>query len=383
MPTSFLNHAAKTAPNNQLADVIALAQTQTGVIDLTVGDPDFTTPQPIANAGTTAINNGATHYAPALGVAQFRNAVANLYTTKYQLPTTSANILATVGASHALLLALFAIIDPGDEVIIPTPSFAPYPNQVKLAGGTPVIVELDAASHFAFDAEKIAAAITAKTKAIIINYPNNPTGNLLSENQAVALANLAKKHHLVIISDEIYSEFTPNNQPFIPFAKFAPENTITVSGLSKNFAMTGWRLGYMMAAPEIIAACCRINEDITYAAPTMAQHAGAFALAHNDELTAPIVATFQKRLTYLKSALAPIEWLDVVDGGGAIYCFVDIRQTKMTALDFTHKLLEQTGVLVVPGSAFGTAGEGFIRIAATKDLATLKQAVAKITDFKF
>lgn len=378
MDSSILSKAYQKPSANILADVCAMAAKMDNVIDLSVGDPNFTTPQPIIEAAFEKTKAGMTHYTAAEGFPELRQAICDFYQDKYQLKFNLDQFLVTVGAEHALFIALEALLDPGDEVIIPQPSFSPYIDQVKLANGTPVTVDGKAADGYKIEAAEIAKKITPKTKAIIINTPNNPTGNVMTAAEEQALADLAVKNDLLIFSDEIYSDYVMPGKTFTPLAKFAPDNTVTISGMSKSFAMTGWRIGYLIGPDWLVTAANDVNDAVTFTAPTMSQEGALYGLQHHDELVAPIVEAFQKRLTYLQTELPKIDWLDVSPVEGSIYVFADIRATGLNSVDFADQLLKKAGILVVPGLAFGKSGEGFVRIAATQPLTALKEAVAKM-----
>lgn len=378
MDSSILSKAYQKPSTNILADVCAMAAKMDNVIDLSVGDPNFTTPQPIIEAAFEKTRAGMTHYTAAEGLSELRQAICDFYQDKYQLKFNLDQVLVTVGAEHALFIALEALLDPGDEVIIPQPSFSPYIDQVKLANGTPVTVDGKAADGYKIEAAEIAKKITPKTKAIIINTPNNPTGNVMTAAEEQALADLAIKNDLLIFSDEIYSDYVMPGKTFTPLAKFAPDNTVTISGMSKSFAMTGWRIGYLIGPNWLVTTANDVNDAVTFTTPTMSQEGALYGLQHHDELVAPIVEAFQKRLTYLQTELPKIDWLDVSPVEGSIYVFADIRATGLNSVDFADQLLKKAGILVVPGLAFGKSGEGFVRIAATQPLTVLKEAVAKM-----
>ena len=378
MDSSILSKAYQKPSTNILADVCAMAAKMDNVIDLSVGDPNFTTPQPIIEAAFEKTRAWMTHYTAAEGLSELRQAICDFYQDKYQLKFNLNQVLVTVGAEHALFIALEALLDPGDEVIIPQPSFSPYIDQVKLANGTPVTVDGKAAVGYKIEAAEIAKKITPKTKAIIINTPNNPTGNVMTAAEEQALADLAIKNDLLIFSDEIYSDYVMPGKTFTPLAKFAPDNTVTISGMSKSFAMTGWRIGYLIGPNWLVTTANDVNDAVTFTTPTMSQEGALYGLQHHDELVAPIVEAFQKRLTYLQTELPKIDWLDVSPVEGSIYVFADIRATGLNSVEFADQLLKKAGILVVPGLAFGKSGEGFVRIAATQPLTVLKEAVAKM-----
>lgn len=383
MDSSFLNRAYQHPAANILADVCEQAATMDGVIDLSVGDPNFATPLPIVNAAAQGARQGHTHYTAAMGMPELRSAVSEDYSQRYGLSYTPRQAMITVGAEHALFIALKAVINPGDEIIVPEPCFSPYIEQVRMCGGEPVIVDTKPENGFAILASAVAEKITPKTKGIIINSPNNPTGMVMTARQLQDLGDLAIQQDLLIFSDEIYRDFVLPGQQFIPMAKFAPDNTVTINGFSKSFAMTGWRLGYLLAPQWLTDAAGMVNDGITFSAPTISQDAARYAIQHHDKFTQPITVAFAKRLNYLETALNQLEWMRVSPIGGGIYAFVDIRQTGLDSVAFADLLLKEAGILVVPGLAFGQAGEGFERIAATQSLATLQTAVQRMKELKW
>lgn len=378
MDSSMLKPAYQHPAPNILADVCAKAAQMDDVIDLSVGDPNFTTPEPIINYAFQKAKEGMTHYTGAKGLPVLRQEICHFYQQHYQLDFDPDQVLVTTGAQHGMYLAMQVLLNPGDEVLIPEPSYGPYVNQVKMAGGTPVLVANDSTKDFAIDQQALAAKITPKTKAIIVNTPNNPTGHLMSETEIKALVDLAVKHNLLVFSDEIYSDYVMPGHSFTTLAKYAPDNVVVNSGMSKCFAMTGWRIGYLIGPQWLIDAANEANDAVTYVAPTMGQEGALYGLQHHDQLVAPLAQVFQKRLSYLYDHLKQIDWLKVNPAEGAIYLFADIRATGLGSVEFANQLLNKAGILVVPGLAFGKSGEGFVRIAATQELSVLKQAVQKL-----
>lgn len=387
MDSSILTNRYQHPAPNLLAQIGTLAATTKDAIDLSIGDPDFKTPDAVIDAAFAKTKAGMTHYTEASGLPELRAAIQTYYQSKYQLSFTIPQIRVTVGASHALFIALAALINPGDEVIVPEPSFSPYPEEVKVVGGVPVMLDTRPEEGFAIKPADVAKLITDKTKAIIINTPNNPTGNVMDPADAQQLAQLAQERGIFIMADEVYSDFLLGDHHFTPMATYAPDNVITLGSFSKSFAMTGWRIGYLIGPEYLTEAARLVNEGITYSAPAPSQNAALYALQHADEIIPEFAATFAKRLTFIKEQVAQIEWLDVSPIQGSIYAFVDIRQTGLDSVTFAEQLLKKAGIIVIPGLAFGQAGEGFVRIAATQPLEVIKTAFDKIkqlspADFK-
>ena len=291
-------------------------------------------------------------------------------------------VRATVGALHAMYLVMQVLLDPGDEVIIHEPYFSPYREQVVLSGGIPITVPTYEKNGFQLDVEDLKKVITKRTKAIIINSPNNPTGAVFSEETLKQIAKVAIENELFIISDEIYEDFA-FTEKFVPMARLAPENTITISGVSKGFAMTGWRLGYLIAPAYINQIAGMINESITYSAPTASQRAGIYALMHYEELVPPTVAVFKERLEYIEQRVAEISYLSLQPVAGSMYAFINISKSGLDSVAFVEKVLEQSGVLFVPGKAFGATGDDYIRLAATQPLELLAEAFDRLESLTF
>ncbi|EEV39926.1 aspartate aminotransferase [Enterococcus casseliflavus EC20] len=368
---------------NLLMEIATLAKKTPNLIDLSIGDPDLITDATIIDAAFADVKAGHTKYTASDGSADFIQTVVDFYQKQYQLTFSPSQVRGTVGALHGMYLALAAIIDPGDEVIIHEPYFSPYKQQVELVGGVPVFIPTFEKDGFQIDVEVLKAAITEKTRAIIINSPNNPTGAVFSPETFEKIAAVAIEHDLLILSDEVYEAFCFDDT-FVPMAAFAPENTITFSSFSKAFAMTGWRIGYMIAPESINLTAKLINEAIAYSAPTPSQRAGIYALNHYDTLVPQVVAVFKERLTYIEQRVAEIPFLSLSPVKGSMYAFINIEQTGLDSVSFVEKLLKETSVLMIPGKAFGeTTGDGYVRLAATQSLDLLKEAFDRIAACSF
>ena len=368
---------------NLLMDIATLAKKTPNLIDLSIGDPDLITDERIIEQAANDAKNGHTKYTASDGSEAFIEAVIQFYQSHYQLSFQPNQVRATVGALHGMYLALQVILNPGDEVIIHEPYFSPYKDQVLLADGVPVFLPTYEEDGFQIDVALLKEKITPKTKAIILNSPNNPTGAVFSEETFREIAQVAIEHNLYILSDEVYEAFC-FQETFTPMATFAPENTITFGSFSKAFAMTGWRIGYMIAPDYINEVAKLINEGVTYSAPTLSQQAGIYALQHFDEFVDPIVEVFQTRLEYVAQRVAKIPFLLLHPVKGSIYAFINIQKTGLTSVPFVEKLLKETQVLVIPGKAFGeTTGDEYIRLAATQNLDLLKEAFDRIERMTF
>ncbi|KAF1298665.1 aspartate aminotransferase [Enterococcus sp. JM4C] len=368
---------------NILMDIATQAKALPDLLDLSIGDPDLITNEAIINQAFEDAKNGFTHYTASDGSRTFIETVVDFYQNKYDLSFETDQVRATVGALHGLYLALQVIVDPGDEVIIHEPYFSPYKDQVIFAGGTPVFIPTYEEDGFQINLDVLKAAITDKTKAIIINSPNNPTGAVFSAETFKAIADLAIENNFYILSDEVYEAFNFYEE-FVPMATFAPENTITFSSFSKAFAMTGWRIGYMIAPSYINKVAKLINESLTYSAPTLSQQAGIYGLTHYDELVPPVVEVFKERLEYVGQRVAAIDFMSLHPIKGSMYAFINIEKTGLDSVTFVEKVLEETNVLMIPGKAFGeTTGDNYVRLAATQDISVLKEAFDRIEKLKF
>lgn len=382
MDKSYINTFYQKPADNLLMEFAQMASNTPNLLNLSIGDPNLTTPTPIIEAAFKDVKAGHTHYTASDGDAVFLNSVINHYKNQYDLVVEMDQVRATVGALQGMFLTLQVILNEGDEVIIHEPFFSPYETQVIEAGGTPVIIPTFEKDNFEIDIAILEKAITKKTKAIIINSPNNPTGAIFSKETLEKIADLAIKNNLFILSDEVYEAFT-FYEDFIPMAKLAPKNTITFSSFSKAFAMTGWRLGYMIAPSYINDACRLLNEDVTYSAPTPSQRAGIFALDNYNDLVPEIVDIFQERLEFIEEQVKQIPYMSLHPVKGSIYAFINIEKSGLDSVTFAKELLKQQQILVIPGKAFGQTGDNYIRLAATQEIDTLAEAFSRLKNMTF
>jgi aminotransferase len=378
---NFVADRIGMVPPSGIRKFFDIAATMDDVISLGIGEPDFTSPSAVVQAGIQSLQHGETHYTSNNGLIELREAISRYINGLYGIEYDPANeILVAVGVSEAMYLAVTATINPGDEVIIPEPCFVSYMPEVVFAGGVPVMVPTYFEQEFQVTAADIEAAITPRTKAILLGYPNNPTGAVLSRERLNEIAKIAEKHDLLVISDEIYDRLVYG----VPHTQFATlpgmrERTIILSGFSKSHAMTGWRIGYVAAPTELIAAMRRIHQYTIMSAPTMAQYAALKALECEDEVKA-MVAEYDRRRKLLVGGLNELG-LDCFEPRGAFYAFPRITASGMDENVFSEKLLYEEKVAVVPGSAFGGSGEGFVRACYATSYEKIEEALERMRRF--
>jgi aminotransferase len=378
----FVSRRVAAVPPSGIRRFFDIAATMDDVISLGIGEPDFVTPAPILRAGVRSLDQGDTHYTSNSGTLELREALAAHLTRLYAVDYDArSEILATVGVSEALYLALTAVLDPGDEVIVPTPCFVAYQPEVVFAGGTPVPLETSAEDQFQVSAAAVEAAITPRTKALLIGYPNNPTGAVMSRERLLALATLAERHDLLVISDEIYDRLVYGSHRHVCFASLPGmrERTITLGGFSKDYAMTGWRIGYAAAPAPLLAALRKVHQYTIMSAPTMAQAAALEALLHGEEHVQAMVAEYDRRRRLIVSGLNELG-LPTFEPLGAFYAFPSIRASGLTDETFAEQLLQEERVAVVPGNAFGADG-GFVRCSYATAYEKIEEALERMRRF--
>ena len=359
-----------------------IAATMKDVISLGIGEPDFATPEPIIQAGVEALRRGETHYTSNHGIHVLRQAIADhlkrLYHVEY-FP--QHEIIMTVGVSEALYLAFTAILNPDDEVIIPTPCFVSYQAEVVLAGGVPVEVATYVENNFVPKIEDIEAALTPKTRAILVGSPSNPTGAVYDREFLLQLADLAEKRDLIVISDEIYDSLVYGIE-HVCFASLPrmQERTILLGGFSKAYAMTGWRIGFAAAPKEIINGMVRIHQYTVMSAPTISQYAALTALMIGEPYIQEMHKEYDRRRILVVKGLNSIG-LRTFEPKGAFYAFPDLRSTGLSDDEFCNRLLQEEKVAVVPGNAFGDAGTGFARVSYATSYEQLEEALERIERF--
>ncbi|MFC2072511.1 aminotransferase class I/II-fold pyridoxal phosphate-dependent enzyme [Chloroflexota bacterium] len=353
-----------------------------GVISLGVGEPDYATPWHICESAIESLEKGQTMYTSNLGMSELRQELSRYLKNTYNLEYDTENeLLITVGVSEALDLAMRAILNPGDEVIMPDPCYVSYSPCVVLAGGVPIMVPTNEENNFEISATDIEARITSKTKAILIGYPANPTGAVMSRDKLAEIAEVAHRHRLLVASDEIYAKLVYSvEHTCVATLPGMKENTILLGGFSKAYAMTGWRIGYAAAPREIIAAMTKIHQYTMMCAPTMGQVAAIEALKSGENSAAEMVEDYNRRRLVIVKGLCDIG-LSCFEPKGAFYAFPSIKSTGMTSEEFAERLLTEEKVAVVPGSAFGEYGKGYVRCCYATSLADIEEALSRMKQF--
>ena len=351
-------------------------------ISLGVGEPDFDTPWHIRDEGIYSLEKGRTFYTSNSGLKELREEICNYLKRKFDLTYDPVReTIVTVGGSEAIDIALRAMLDPGDEVLIPQPSYVSYEPCTVLAGGKPVIIDLKAENEFRLTAQEIEDAVTDKTKILILPFPNNPTGAIMEKKDLESIAKVIEKHDLFVISDEIYAELTyKGHHTSIANIPGMQERTILINGFSKAYAMTGWRLGYVCGPEEIIAQMLKIHQYAIMCAPTTSQYAAVEALRAGDGDIEVMRSSYDQRRRYLLNAFKELG-IDCFEPFGAFYVFPCIKEFGMTSDEFATKLLIEEKLAVVPGTAFGACGEGSLRISYAYSLENLKIAMERIERF--
>ena len=378
-----ISPAIKAVPPSGIRRFFDIAAEMDDVISLGVGEPDFVTPWSIRESCVYGLEQGYTSYTANRGLLELRQEICNLQKRSNNLDyDAKTDCLVTVGVSEALDIALRAILSPGDEVLIPEPCYVSYTACTTMAGGVPVPVPTKIENDFRVTPADLEPHVTEKTRAILIGYPNNPTGTILTRKEMEDLADFAVKHDLIVMSDEIYGDLTYGGEKHICFASVPgmQERTILFNGFSKAYAMTGWRIGYALANKAIISAMTKIHQYTMLCAPITAQIAAVEALRHGEKYMKKMVSEYDKRRRLIYEGLQKAG-LSCFEPKGAFYIFPDIRSTGLTSEEFAEKLLMKEHVALVPGSAFGACGEGYVRCSYATSVANISEAIARIDHF--
>ena len=382
----FITKTVEEMPPSGIRKFFDIASEMKDVISLSVGEPDFVTPWNVREAAIASIERGYTHYTSNHGTPALRKLATRYLSERYGLEYDwKTQAVVTVGASEALDLAFRAVIEQGDEILVPAPSYVSYMPGVTFAGGVAVPIETKESDNFTVVPDALKAAVTPKTKAIILPYPNNPTGAIMTKEQLEAIAGIIEEHDLFVISDEIYSELTYGGRHCsIASLPGMQERTVVINGFSKAFAMTGFRLGYAAGPEEMIAAMVKIHQYFMLCAPTASQHAGEEALRHELDTgfaqVTKMVSDYNRRRTFVYNSFKKMG-LSCFEPRGAFYVFPNISGMGMKSEEFCHRLISEKHVACVPGTAFGAAGEGFMRCSYASSKDNLKEALSRIAEF--
>lgn len=379
---TWLSQRVQAVPPSGIRRFFDIAATMKDVISLGIGEPDFVTPDVIRDAGIRSIQQGYTAYTSNSGTLELREAVAAQLSRLYGVQYDPENeLLITVGVSEAMQNAMLALIDPGDEVIIPEPCFVAYGPSVVFAGGVPVYVPTRVEDNFQVTAETLEGAITPRTKGILIGYPNNPTGAVMSRERLLDVARVAEQHNLLVFSDEIYDRLVYGTEHTC-FASLPGmhERTVIMGGFSKAYAMTGWRLGYLAAPEEITGAVRKIHQYAIMSAPTMSQHAALAAIEHAEADVQRMVAEYDRRRRMIVDGFRSMG-LPTFEPQGAFYAFPRIDHLGLSSEEFAERLLLEQQVAVVPGDAFGPSGTGFVRACYATSMDKIEDALDRIDRF--
>lgn len=377
-----ISEKVKSCPVSGIRKFFDIVSQMEDVISLGVGEPDFTTPWRIREACIYSLEKGYTTYTSNYGLIELRELISTMIERKYGITYNPANqMLITVGVSEAIDIALRTILESGDEVIVPEPCFVSYKPCVIFAGGMPVPICTGPDTGFTPTAEQIESAITPKTRAILICSPNNPTGAVMPRSDLQAIVDLARKHDLYIISDEIYDRLSYGvEHTCIPALDGAYERTIYLNGFSKAYAMTGWRIGYAAADPEVIEGMMKIHQYTMMCAPITAQMAAIEAVKNGENDTAEMIRQYDRRRHFIVGALNDMG-LECFEPKGAFYAFPNIKSTGLSSEEFADRLLHEEKVAVVPGNAFGECGEGYVRCSYATGLPNIQQAMERMARF--
>ncbi len=380
---NVISKIAGNIPPSGIRKFFDIVSEMKDAISLGVGEPDFVTPWPIREAGIQALEKGRTHYTSNAGTIELRQEISAFLKRKYSISyNPKSEIIVTVGGSEAIDITLRALIEPGDEVLIPEPSFVCYKPCTTLAGGIPVPIVTEEKDNFRLTKEKLLEKITDKTKVLILPFPNNPTGAIMEKEDLEEIATVLRDTNIIVLSDEIYSELTYNGKKHVSFASIDGmwERTVTINGFSKAFAMTGWRLGFVAAPEPLCSVMYKIHQYAIMCAPTLSQAAAVEALRNCDDDVENMCREYNHRRRILVDGFRKMG-LSCFEPEGAFYVFPNISSTGYSSEEFAQKLLEEEKVAVVPGNAFGQSGEGFVRCSYAYSIENIQEALRRIARF--
>ena len=377
-----LSNTIVTIPPSGIRKFFDIVNEMEGAISLGVGEPDFDTPWHVRDAGIRSLEMGKTFYTSNAGLKELKVEICNYMKRRMKVEYNySSEVMVTIGGSEAIDIALRAMLDPGDEVLIPQPSYVSYVPCTILAGGVPVVIELEAKDQFRLTREKLLEKITPKTKILILPFPNNPTGAIMEKEDLEAVAQVVREKDLFVISDEIYAELTYGKKHVtIASLPGMMERTVLINGFSKSYAMTGWRLGYACAPEQILKQMLKIHQYAIMCAPTTSQYAAVEAIKNGDSDIEEMKRSYNERRKYLLGEFRSLG-MDCFEPYGAFYMFPCIKRFGMTSEEFATRLLREEKIAIVPGTAFGDCGEGYLRVSYAYSMEDLKRAIRRIRRF--
>lgn len=377
-----LSNTIVTIPPSGIRKFFDIVNEMEGAISLGVGEPDFDTPWHVRDAGIRSLEMGKTFYTSNAGLKELKIEICNYMKRRMKVEYNySSEVMVTIGGSEAIDIALRAMLDPGDEVLIPQPSYVSYVPCTILAGGAPVVIELEAKDQFRLTREKLLEKITPKTKLLILPFPNNPTGAIMEKEDLEAVAEVVREKDLFIISDEIYAELTYGKKHVtIASLPGMRERTVLINGFSKAYAMTGWRIGYACAPEQILKQMLKIHQYAIMCAPTTSQYAAVEAIKNGDSDIEEMKRSYNERRKYLLGEFRSLG-MDCFEPYGAFYMFPCIKRFGMTSEEFATRLLREEKIAIVPGTAFGDCGEGYLRVSYAYSMEDLKRAIRRIRRF--
>ena len=375
----FNSNLKKIKPSG-IRKLFNLAQGKKDLVSFGIGEPDFITPTHIREAAKKALDEGYTRYTPNLGFPELREALAIKLNQKNKISVTPEEVVVTSGGTEALFFSFYTLLNPGDEVIIPDPGFVTYESQVYFAGGTPVYFPLRGENNFHPDLKELKNCVTSKTKAILLNSPSNPTGAAFSQEELLAIAEIAKEKDLFIISDELYEDIVYGDREHTSIASLPgmKERTISIFGFSKSYAMTGWRLAYLAAPADLVEEIAKLLQNTSVCSNSIAQRAGLAAIQGSQDCVVKMFTAYNERRNLLVKGINEIDGLSCHAPEGTFYAFVNIKDTGMTSEELSMYLLEECKVVTVPGTAFGPCGEGYIRLSFATSLEDIKEGIRRI-----
>lgn len=379
----LLNDNIKKVKPSGIRKFFDIANEMEDIISLSVGEPDFTTPWHVRQAGINSLEKGRTWYTPNRGFSELREEISKYFKRKFNVEYEPLKeVLVTVGGSEAIDLCIRSLISNGDEVLIPQPCFVCYEPMTVMAGGTPVIIETKEEDEFRLTAKQLREKITDKTKLLILPFPNNPTGAIMRRKHLEEIAEVIREHSIIVLSDEIYSELTYGDERHVSFAEIEgmKERTIVVNGFSKSYAMTGWRLGYALGPAKLIEKMTVLHQYAIMSAPTTAQYAAIEALKNGDEDIEKMRSEYDLRRRLIVSGFRKMGF-ECFEPEGAFYVFPCIKSTGLTSDEFCSRLIHEKHVAVVPGTAFGECGEGYVRVSYSYSISHIREALKRIQEF--